>query len=395
MTATYPAAVDLRALTFELAGPVPESVHVEAAVRLDEDQRDRLLRYADTQAVLLAVARWLVDAGRVPSRSRERLARATDGRAERVVLAQELEIALEEGGLTAAFIKGVATEALYPPGYLRQFGDVDLAVPDLDVLWVIAEGLMEQRWPEPELALRRDPVGGIWSGEAVFRRPSEAEPEEGLGLEIQIAAQPIHRASAIPFEDALWRTTTRANGLTVPAPRWAWRILLGELAGRPRLHLRDLWDASAISRHCNADDRDWVLRQCDHHALGFVSERVERALDGRRTVVTRLRELWATGLPFVWSSLMLATRHTYPLVRARQGRTAGVLTAGACVGLDVLRGHPIPVPQRSAAWWLEHGFLLRLLLDDPTARGSFRVSVTGGRVRIRCPLGTYQGTLLR
>ena len=397
----------IRALLFDLVAPAADGSFVFPP--LSEAGLRRLLALADREQVLLPAADALARGGVVlPAPWPEAVERRRSGRQERLAVALDLSRRLGRLGLSHLFLKGFGTEAAYGQGYLRQFGDLDLAVPGLAELWQVAAVGLDRGFRLASLVIRRCPDSRVWSGLAVLEAASAIEPEEGVCIEIMAGAQPLFWTTAAQFHRQHWQgKELRAAGgsLAVPCPEHAVLIQLGEHLERTRLRLRDLWDFRVLTKSFPSggdgelDGFRSVERQARRLGLGREIARCRRALRrsrrGARGAIAGRQE----GVSGLLASLRRIAEHTVPVTAATHGAWRAMTDGGRTALLEVVHRHLPPAAAEvvrtrlgrhlSPARWRDRGFHLQALPVDGVDHGAFRWQETAAGPRVLTPVGTF------
>jgi GNAT superfamily N-acetyltransferase len=390
---------------------VPEGL--QAVRRVDGSGLSSLLAEADREQVLLPVARVLeADGLALPEEWRAVVRRRRLGRDERLLVALELAHRLRGRGVLHAFLKGFGSELSYRPGYCRQFGDLDLAIPHTGLLAPVDVVLRQGGFHHESFVVRRasgDPArSGTGSGSAVavYRAESAVEPEEGVVIEILAGAQPLFWGSSARFPRPPWRLRRVAAGdayLEVPGPEEAFLIVLGEQVERDVLRVRDLWDLHLAEEALGHDGLP-----------AAVAERMGRlALVGehrryRRELARLLRGPSSSPPVRAGGALVSARRaltHAAPYAHQRTGIPGALALAWRGFLLDRFsRGCATPLSRRVAERfdtphrllaWRDRGFHLQAERLDDRLDPTLRWLDGAGGPAVGSPLGRFRLHVLR
>lgn len=292
------------------------------------------LREADRQKVGPHVAAVQERLGRSMAGSEAYIDRV---RHKRDLLEAEMVAALEmaEGlGIRLFPLRGFATQAAYPAGYVRQFNDLDLVVPT-PAEFGLALGTLRARGyflARPLVLRQMCGNGGAVVATAALNKchPELGEP---IMLDLLLAGPALSRVSSyrIPLQAWAECTATELGGLTmkVLSPTDSLLGLLIECCERDDLVLRDLLDLDRLS--VGSIDTAVLTEAVKELRLEFEVWRL-RYVARRSGLMPRALEILEPLAPSVPPGLLMAQGAWRAAAEIRRARgNDGVLAAAARV----------------------------------------------------------------
>ncbi|MFL6129581.1 MAG: nucleotidyltransferase family protein [Mycobacteriales bacterium] len=151
----------------------------------------------------------------------------------------ELGAGVAQLGLAVAGIKGLATRGLYRDGSIRDVGDLDVLVDDVDEAWRLAGWLRSRGYdwyPEELPWLKRDAATGLVYGQVAVRRYVGPVP---LRVDVHFAGYSVRHCRLAPCP-------LSGTGLHLWEPAENLPLLLGNAAGDYVIRLKDINDITLM-----------------------------------------------------------------------------------------------------------------------------------------------------
>lgn len=315
--------------------------------------------------------------------------------------------------LDVTFVKGVAIQSCYDAPMRRQFGDIDIVLPDMTTFWQCADLLTQEGYVISGLVVRQDPDTGDWTGNAALLRAFDAELKTCIQFDVVIGAMHLLAGSTVPVGEDFLAQRERINKLgdaRRPGRMHGFLHFLYGLAERNDLELRDLIDCGWMAAGLDATERRAVLEQARAMALETELARVvtesHRLFAHRPEVATALHDLGSrlSKRRYLWHRgriLRLVLGHALPFWTRKKGRLRGVFFAAQANVLESLRAicltqHPVAsyiavqllrvLPVR---WLTTHGVALQFVQVTTGQRGRMGFRGAGAALALTTPLGVF------